>query len=109
MFESERRPCENYWDCVYRCLKERGLGFDIGNIAGTVSLYGLVPRGIGYQPGSFWHGGRTFYHWANQYGTRIKATTWTQAGGIGSTCSLVGAGLTGWTIGSIGWCYSQCR
>ena len=69
-------------------------------VAGTVSAYGYVPKGIGYSNADFWHGGRLAYRWANQYGSGVKATTVVKLGAFGTGLGVYSSFMTGYTIGA---------
>ena len=112
----ERQEGESYMNCVGRCLEERAIVIDIAAFAGSVQLMGYIPKPIGYSPGQFFHGGRACYRWANQFGSGVKAfkgpwqtgTAWTKMGWGSATLNIAGAGLTGYAVGGVSYCYIQC-
>ena len=108
IIEGNKEKNECYFDCVQRCMKKRGINFDFSNIIGMLSNIGFLPKKIGYGFGDFWHGGRSFYYWANQYGSGIKAVTWEQAGLLGSALNIVSTGLTAYTVSGVLFCYGTC-
>ncbi len=108
IIKGNRKTDECYWDCVNRCMKKRGIDFDLSNILGMLGNFSFVPKKIGYNFSNFWHGGRSFYYWANQYGSGIKATTWAQAGVLGGWLSVIGAGTSAYTVSGVLFCYGTC-
>ncbi len=108
IIKGNRKKDECYWDCVNRCMKKRGIDFDLSNTLGMLGNFSFVPKQIGYNFSNFWHGGRSFYYWANQYGSGIKATTWAQAGVLGGWLSVIGAGTSAYTASGVLFCYGTC-
>jgi len=102
----------NWWDEFLKYLIEVGAVMETkytvnmqdlfgtaGFMSGGYASIGYIPRGIGYGNSNFLEGGRTFYRWANQYGSGYRAISFAQAGGVGIILNIGGALLTGWSIG----------
>ena len=106
---------ECYWDCVKRLMDSRGVSVDfedslstINFITGNSSMWGYMPKQIGYSHYHFFRGGRSCYKWANQFGSGIKATKWAQAGILGGTLSIISTGITAYTATTVLYAYVRC-
>ena len=71
----------------------------IGFGAGGYANVGYIPKGIGYSNTNFLEGGRVFYRWANQYGSGYKITTAAQLGQTGVRLTILGVGLSAYSLG----------
>lgn len=115
-FKSEgKREGECFWDCVKRNLDSREVSMDfenifnvLSNVASAGSIWGFVPKQIGYRFTDFFHGGRSAYYWANQYGSGVKWATWLQAGKLGRFLSVFSTFGTSYTVTSVIYAYVRC-
>jgi hypothetical protein len=102
----------NPWDELQKYLIEVGAVMEtkytvnmqdlFGQVGFAVAGYanvGFIPKGIGYGNTNFLEGGRIFYSWANQYGSGVKVYSAAQIGVASGFLSVIGAAMSGYSIG----------